>query len=180
MSMIVKTELNRRGFFAYSSAAALTVGVSSRAMALEAEGASDYQYEVIRTEAEWRAQLSEFDYAILREGKTEKQKSSPHWNETAEGIYHCKGCDLPSYDGKWKVVLKKGWAFFYHAVPNNVLTGIDGIIPPEYGDSAAGFAALIETHCRRCGSHLGHLLIVEGIQTHCINGASLVFKSSTT
>ncbi|EPX78957.1 peptide-methionine (R)-S-oxide reductase [Litoreibacter arenae] len=178
MPSIINTSLNRRRFFAYSSAAALTAGTSSSALALDSEGGSTFEYEITRTDAEWRERLNPLEYAILREGKTEKQKTSPLWNKTDEGTYHCRGCDLPSFDGSWKVVLEKGWAFFYHAIPNNVLMGIDGVVT-EYGDMAAGYAATPEIHCRRCGSHLGHFLIVEGIQTHCINGTSLVFKPVT-
>jgi len=66
---------------------------------------------------------------ILREGFTEKPKSSPFWLELKPGMYHCKGCDLPVYDGQWKVILEKGWVFFYHAVPDAVLFGIDGKVP---------------------------------------------------
>jgi len=65
-----------------------------------------------------------------------------------------------------------------HSQTNAVLTGIDGPVP-EYGNTMSTEDAFFEVHCRRCGSHLGHLLTVERQQVHCINGASLTFKAST-
>lgn len=163
--------LSRRGFLATSSAAALTVAAPAAA-----DGHGDeFQYEITRTEAEWRAQFSDFEYAILREGRTETPKTSPLWEETRPGAYHCKGCDLHNYDGNWKVVLDKGWVFFKHAVPNAVLFGIDGPVP-EYGQMATGINAVTEVHCRRCGSHLGHHVYVAKQVLHCINGTALDFE----
>ena len=175
--------LNRRQFFAASSAAALSVGTAASAdgKAKYDPSKSTFEYEVTRTEAEWREMLTEYEYFIMREGLTEKPKTSPLWEETAAGTYHCKGCELPVFQSNWKTVLSKGWVFFYHAEPNSVLMAIEGNIPSEYGGSMsdAGIAAITEVHCRRCGSHLGHFLIVEGLQTHCINGTSLTFKQET-
>ncbi|MEP3345822.1 MAG: peptide-methionine (R)-S-oxide reductase [Litoreibacter sp.] len=169
------TWFSRRKFFSSTGAAALSIGAASTAKASEQLHLSDYAYEVTRTEEEWRAKLDEIEYLIMREGKTEAPQSSPLWEETRAGSYHCKGCDLKSFDGRWKVVMDKGWVFFYHAEPDAVLMGIDGVVA-EYGSMAAGYDALTEIHCRRCGSHLGHFLIVNQIMTHCMNGASLVFQ----
>ncbi len=169
--------LSRRKFFAASSAAALSVGTAT---AVRAETPSDGQmvYEVTRTEEEWLAKLDTYDYFILRKGNTEKPKSSELWDLTEPGSYHCKGCDLKSFDGRWKTVLDKGWVFFFHSEPDAVLMSIDGPTP-EYGQMTAGKKAISEVHCRRCGSHLGHFLIVEGAMTHCINGAALTYKSAS-
>ena len=170
------TPLSRRRFFAASSAAALTAASSAKASTAVAP--SGMTYEITRTDAEWREMLSEYEYAILREGKTEKPKTSELWEATAEGSYHCRGCELKVFEGQWKTVLDKGWVFFYHAVPDSVLMGIDGEVA-EYGSMSAGYAALTEIHCRRCASHLGHFLIVEKIQTHCINGTALTFQAAS-
>ncbi len=175
---MTSTPLTRRRFFAATSAAALTAGtVTKAATAIDAtapEG-EEMVYEVTRTEAEWLEHLDEFSYFIMRKGLTEEPKSSPLWMEFRDGTYHCKGCDLTSYDGKWKIILDKGWVFFDHAQTNAVLTGIDGPVP-EYGQMADSGKTVTEVHCRRCGSHLGHLLIINKVMTHCINGAALNFK----
>ncbi len=167
--------LTRRGFFASSSAAALSLGATTTARATSTSDSDAMTYEVVRTDDEWKAMLNDLEYLIMREGRTEKPKSSPLWDETRNGSYHCKGCDLCSYEARWKVVLDKGWVFFYHAQPDTVLMSIDGAVP-EYGDMTSGQFSVTEVHCRRCASHLGHYVYIAGRMTHCINGASLVFK----
>lgn len=179
-------QFSRRNFFASSTAAVVALAATSSAPSAEESALrsalpelkeSDFSYEITRTEAEWRARLSETEYEILRGGRTEKQKTSPLWNEAREGSYHCKGCDHKVYDGHWKTNLNKGWAFFFHSETDAVLTGIDGPVA-QYGQSSAGYAANMEVHCRRCGSHLGHLLIIENLMRHCINGTALNFYPS--
>lgn len=170
-------DLNRRKFFAVSGAATLSMATASNARV--PAGFTDYTYEINKTDEEWLAQLGDNDFAIMREGYTEKPKSSPYWEETAEGSYHCKACELKSYDARWKTVLDKGWVFFFHSEPASVLMNIDGKVP-EYGSMSDGQNALTEVHCRRCASHLGHYLIVEGKMLHCINGASLTFTAAST
>ena len=169
--------LTRRRFFASSGAAALSIGTAANATGKTKYDptTSSFQYEVTRTDAEWRDMLSDYEYAILREGLTEKPKTSPLWEETAAGTYHCRGCDLPVFESNWKTIIDKGWVFFFHAIPDSVLMGVEGNIA-EYGEMTAGHAAITEVHCRRCASHLGHFLIVNKLQTHCINGTSLTFK----
>lgn len=176
--------LTRRHFITASSVVALTVGTASCATSQAGPGTGaaprsykpdrSYNYEVRRTDAAWRSLLDPTEYAVLREGQTENPKSSPLWNETRDGEYACKGCSLKLYDSRWKTTLDKGWVFFFHSEPNAVMTDIDGP-NPAYGMSPRDNIALTEVHCRRCGSHLGHHLIVGGKPLHCINGASLNF-----
>ena len=129
----------------------------------------DFTYEVTRTEAEWKERLTNNEFRVMRKGATERRKSSPLWQETRAGIYSCKGCDLPVYDSQYKVILDKGWTFFKHCEDNSVLTKIDFI------RGLGGVKTATEAHCRRCGSHLGHIYYIEGQVLHCINGASLIF-----
>jgi len=140
-------------------------------------GRDPFDYEVTRTEDEWRAMLGE-DFCILREGETERPRSSQHWAEAREGMYNCRGCDLPQYSSFAKVSLLKGWAFFTASEPNAQMMSQDGPAIMAEGGSAHDIA--IEVHCRRCGSHMGHILLVEGKVLHCINGASLNFEEATT
>ena len=134
----------------------------------------DYVYEVSFTPEQWKERLSEEEYRILRQGGTEKKKSSPLWDELRDGAYYCKGCELGVYSSDYKVKLSKGWAFFQHSEPDSVLTGID--LYTNYGSTRE--KAAMEAHCRRCGSHLGHILFVSGQILHCINGTSLSFTPS--
>ncbi len=166
--------INRRGLL---KGTALTLAASpfvGMAKADVVPGQDDFDYEVTRTEDEWRAMLDDNEYAVLRMGDTEEPKSSPLWNEMSAGNYYCKGCDLHVYESPWKVEVDKGWAFFRQSVPNSMLMNIDW--PADAGqDPAFARLTMIEAHCRRCGSHLGHILTVENQTLHCINGAALTF-----
>ena len=165
----------RRGFMVAASSVAFGAVAGCAAPGKAGADSEAITYEVRHSDAEWHARLSDVEYAIMRTGRTELPKSSPFWNSTANGRYRCKGCDLTNYDARWKVVLDKGWVFFRHSEPSTVLTGIEGAVP-EYGAPDAEYGAFLEVHCRRCGSHLGHLLQMGEKLLHCINGASLKFQ----
>ncbi|WP_308916882.1 peptide-methionine (R)-S-oxide reductase [Jannaschia sp. LMIT008] len=135
---------------------------------------SDFPFEVTMSEEQWRADLGDDAYKIMREADTEWPKTTDLWREAVDGEYRCRGCDLPVYDGAWFVPLDKGWVFFEHSIPNAIMLGIDGPVR-QYGQvrMADDRLALIEIHCRRCGCHLGHHLDVDGQNLHCINGTAL-------
>ena len=168
--------LKRRDFLA--GTAVSTLGLTANA-AKAGPGTDDFAYEVTRTEAEWRDMLTETEYFVLRDFGTEEQRSSPLWNERRPGTYCCKGCDLTIYRSLHKIELSKGWAFFRHSYPDAVLTGLD-LNGGREGDPFAEIAAAMEVHCRRCGSHLGHIVNipeeVPGKPIHCINGHALTFQ----
>ncbi|MDJ0824590.1 MAG: peptide-methionine (R)-S-oxide reductase [Rhodobacter sp.] len=166
----------RRAFLGGSAVSALALA-QARATAGEAGGTDEtFAFEITRSDEDWRAMLSRDEYVVLRKGSTELPKSNPLWNNTAEGTYCCRGCDLTVFDSVWKVELDKGWLFFRQSVENAVLMGIDGQPPDGMAPEDERYGALIEAHCRRCGSHLGHILTVEGKTLHCINGTSLQFR----
>ena len=175
---MIQSPLGRRAFLGGSALSAVALAQGASAGPTSGTGGG-FAYEVTRTDAEWRQFLSRPEYVVLRKGSTELPKSHPLWNNTAEGIYCCRGCDLTAYDSVWKVELDKGWLFFKQSRENAVLMGIDGA-PPEGMAPEGGPGALIEAHCRRCGSHLGHILTVEGDTLHCINGTSLNFRPSVS
>ncbi|MEO0982554.1 MAG: peptide-methionine (R)-S-oxide reductase [Pseudomonadota bacterium] len=135
----------------------------------------DFSYAFNRTEDEWRAALTEDEYWILREGGTERPKSSPLWNERRDGDYRCKGCDLLIYSSDYKKELRKGWVFFKQCEPDATLTGID--LVTQYGRRQRQ-QTMMEVHCRNCGSYLGHMVYLSGDVLHCINGAALTFREA--
>lgn len=177
---MIKT-MNRRRLLA--GAAVGIAGASTLPVRAELVSAGGgFEFEVARTDDEWRAMLTPEEFEILRNGGTETPRSSLWWENKDAGTYSCKGCDLPVYESEYQVQLGKGWVFFFHGIPNNVMLGIDKQQPAEYGGSGmvegpAGH--LIESHCRRCGSHLGHVLQVSLFIVHCINGAALNFEPSS-
>ena len=175
--------MNRRQMLTSAAVGATAVGLGAQPAAAKLVSAGGgFTFEIQRTDEEWRAMLSDAEYEILRNGGTEVPKTSLYWETRDEGTYTCKGCDLPVYTSEYKVQLNKGWVFFFHGVPNNVMTGIDKLKPSEYGgsgmtvDGPAGH--LIEAHCRRCGSHLGHIVYLAPFILHCINGTALNFEGT--
>ncbi len=175
----------RRAFLGSTALAGATAafgGTGASAQSHPKYGESDYQFEIMRTDEEWRGILTEYEHSILRLGGTEWPKSNPLWEDYREGAFSCRGCDLDLYSSDHRVELNKGWVFFAHSQPNAVLTGIDTGSPYSPNASMSETKrrkALIEAHCRRCGSHLGHILIISGKLVHCINGTSLKFDPST-
>ena len=133
-----------------------------------ASRAAEGPFEVEKTEAEWRAQLDEFEYAVLREEATERPWTSPLNEEHRPGIFSCKGCDLPLFDAATKYDSGTGWPSFYQPIDNAV---------GESTDHKLGYART-EVHCRRCGGHLGHVFTDGPPPTglrYCMNGVSLKF-----
>lgn len=185
------TDKSRRRFIGNLAAttAVVPIAFTNRAQA-NSHSTESFTFEVIRTEDEWRAQLSDLEYTILRGGGTEQRKSSPLWDETREGLYSCRACELTLFDAYWKTVLELGWVFFRQSEPYAVVTAIDRT---PYQDLLAGAEttmapeltaqelrdlnslAGIEAQCRRCGSHLGHLISYNNGALYCVNGAALGF-----
>jgi len=126
------------------------------------------KFEIERTEAEWRAQLTPEQYQILREHGTEPPGSSPLLHEHRKGIFACAGCDLPLYASETKFESGTGWPSFYRPLENAV---------GETKDYSYGMVRT-EVHCRRCGGHLGHVFDDGPPPTglrYCIDGLALVF-----
>lgn len=166
------TQVTRRNLLQKTAIFAGMTALGTQAKAAVPAGRDPFDYEVTRTDEEWRALLGDA-YPIMREGKTERQRSSPLWAESTPGDYYCKGCDLHHYSGETKINLTKGWLFFTTSMPNSQLMSEDG--PTRMADDPNPGDASIEVHCRRCGSHIGHILLVEGKVLHCINGSALNF-----
>ena len=125
----------------------------------------------MRSDAEWRAMLSPLEYKVMRKEGTERAGSSPLDKLYDDGIYHCRGCDLAIYSSEHKFDSGTGWPSFWQSLPNAIGTRKDRRL----------LRVRIEAHCRRCGSHLGHIFDDGPAPTgkrHCLNGVSLVFKAA--
>ena len=129
------------------------------------------EYAVVKTQAQWKAELSDLEYYVLRESGTERAFSSPLDQNYSPGTYHCRGCGVLLYESEYKFDSGTGWPSFDRGVDENLEFDVDYKI---------GYARS-ELKCSNCGSHLGHLFDDGPVETtgnrHCINGAALTFKA---
>ncbi|OEJ98441.1 peptide-methionine (R)-S-oxide reductase [Flavivirga aquatica] len=126
-------------------------------------------YKVSKTEAEWKTQLSEKEFYVLRKAGTERPFTSPLNKNYNAGIYACKACKTPLFKSENKFDSGTGWPSFDREIEGNV----------EFStDYNLGYART-EEHCATCGGHLGHVFNDGPSKTtskrHCINGVSLTF-----
>ena len=80
----------------------------------------DKTFEVEKTKAEWKGQLSEIEYYVLREAGTERAFSSPLNKEYSTGIYVCKACETPLFKSEYKFDSGSGWPSFDREIEGNV------------------------------------------------------------
>jgi peptide-methionine (R)-S-oxide reductase len=128
----------------------------------------DEHFEVTRTDAEWRKRLTPEQYAVMREHGTEAPGSCALNYEKRAGTFTCAGCDQPLFVSRMKFESGTGWPSFNDPVPGSVETDTDR----SHG------MVRTEVHCRRCGSHLGHVFDDGPPPTHlryCINGVAMNF-----
>ena len=126
-------------------------------------------FEVTKTDAEWKTQLSPEAYQVLRLEATEPAFSSPLNDNHQKGTYVCAGCGTPLYESEHKFDSGTGWPSFDRVIEGNVAFSTDNKL---------GYTRT-EEHCATCGGHLGHMFNDGPKETtgkrHCINGVALKF-----
>jgi len=126
----------------------------------------DKTFEVTKTDAEWRAQLTPEQYRVLREHGTERAGTSPLDKQYAKGTFACAGCALPLFASDTKFDSRTGWPSFWKPIDDAVGTTSD----------RSFFMVRTEVHCRRCGGHLGHVFDDGPAPTglrYCMNSAAM-------
>ena len=128
-------------------------------------------FEVTKTDAEWREVLTPDQFHVLRKHGTERAGTSPLDKEYGAGTYACAGCDLPLFTSDTKFDSGTGWPSFYAPIEGAVDTTTDRTL----------FMTRVEVHCHRCGGHLGHVF-EDGPkptgQRYCMNGVAMTFIPS--
>ena len=126
-------------------------------------------FPVTMTDDEWRRKLTPEQYAVMREHGTERPGSCALNYEKREGAFACAGCDQPLFVSHRKFESGTGWPSFDDPEEGAVETSADR----SYG------MVRTEVHCRRCGSHLGHVFEDGPPPTglrYCINGGAMNFQ----
>lgn len=127
------------------------------------------QSKIVKSDKEWKQQLSEMEYYVLRKKGTEAPSSGVYNKFYEQGVYNCKACDTPLFESKNKYNSYSGWPSFDRFISNNV---------SEISDDSHGMKRT-EVVCAICDGHLGHVFN-DGPKTtglrYCINSVSLKFE----
>ncbi len=124
---------------------------------------------MVKSESEWRVQLSPEEFHVLRQAGTERPFTGEYVDTKTEGVYSCRACGAELFRSDAKFESHCGWPSFFEPSESEAVRLIE--------DRSHGMVRT-EVRCARCDSHLGHVFHGEGYPTptddrYCINSVSL-------
>lgn len=128
-------------------------------------------YPVIKTDIEWRQQLTAQQYAVTRQAATERPFTGEYVHNKETGSYNCVACGQPLFSSTTKFESGSGWPSFWDVIQQGNV---------ELREDYSHGMHRVEVLCNNCGAHLGHLFDdgprdTTG-QRYCINSAALKFE----
>jgi peptide-methionine (R)-S-oxide reductase len=127
-------------------------------------------YEVEKPDTEWRAELTDEEYRVLRQAGTEPAFTGEYTDTKTVGVYSCRGCGAELFRSDTKFDSHCGWPSFYDPADSDAVE----LLP----DHSLPGRPRTEVRCARCGGHLGHVFEGEGYgtptdQRYCINSIAV-------